>query len=468
MRKKILLLNPPYPQPIIRDNYCCFTSKTGFQWAPTDLLYLSGILNGNKSYLVSVIDAVAEHLSPSVTQERINLFNPDIICSLTGTVSFETDMPFLKLYKDTHKNTKIFVLGNTPTFAPKRFLTQFPFINGILHNFMDKTIIHVLSGRLHLCKTCSYVKKGEIKVGQINLDTQTIITGINPPLYGLFPIHKYSSPLMKEKPFITAITAFGCPFNCSFCIASRLNYNMRDLKELEKEFTAIKKNGIKEISFLDSTFNANLPFVTSLLQMMIRKNFRFSWSAQIHSFRVTPDLIRLMKQAGCHTVQIGVESGNEEILKKNAPSKIKKNITEAINICKKEGVRVLGYFIIGFPGELKQQAEETIQFAKKLDLDFASFSTMTPDYGTQVYDDALKTHIFADRDTVPLSAFDSSGQATLHNIHFAPKEQDIFIQKAYREFYFRPKKIFAFLKDVPRIGLYIKNGLFLVRKKVNL
>ncbi|MFZ2206215.1 MAG: radical SAM protein [Microgenomates group bacterium] len=463
MKKRILLLNPPYPQPIIRDNYCCFTAKSGYQWAPTDLLYISGILNGDRRFTVSVIDAPGERVSEGATQARIMHIDPDIICCLTGTVSFEKDMAFIKRIKDrSKKKIKLFVMGNTPCFAPTRFLKQFPFVDGIFHNFMDKTIISALIGKPKLCPTCST----RSKIGTVNLKNQRIVDGINPPLYHLFPIAHYSSPTIKSKPFITAITAFGCPFTCSFCIASRLNYHTRDLTELEKEFKAMKKAGIKEIFFIDSTFNANPPFVDAVLRMMIKNKFRFSWSAQIHSFRVTPELIRLMKSAGCHTVQIGVESGNPQILKEYAPSKIKENITRAVQTCKEEGVRVLGYFIIGFPHESEKQALETIDYAKRLDPDFASFSTMTPDYGTKIYDEALKAHSFKDKETAPLSAFDSSGKSILHNAFLSPSEQDKLASKAYASFYLRPSKLLSFLKDIPRIGLYLKNGFFLIAKKI--
>lgn len=467
MKTKILLLNPPYPSPIIRDNYCCFTSKSGYQWAPTDLLYLSGILNADKGFAVSVIDAPGERAPSSAVEARILKMKPNIICCLTGTVSFEADMAFIKTVMDkSGKRIRLYVLGNTPCFAPARFLKQFPFVTGVLHNFMDKTVVSVFRGRPHLCKTCSYRNRTKTVIGSINFQNRHVIDGIAPPSYDLFPIHNYSSPTIKSKPFMTTMTAFGCPFTCSFCIASRLNYQTRDLKEIEKEFVAMKKVGIKEIFFIDSTFNANLPFVEQVLHMMIRKNFRFSWSAQIHSFRVTPPFIRLMKQAGCHTVQIGVESGSPAILKEYAPSKIKEKITDSIRVCKEEGLRVLGYFIIGFPHESKKQALETIRYAKQLNPDFASFSTMTPDYGTKLYEDALKANSFTDTETVPLSAFDSSGKAILNNAYLSPQEQDDLAKKAYIEFYLTPKKLLSFLVDVPRIGLYLKNGIFLVIKKI--
>jgi radical SAM superfamily enzyme YgiQ (UPF0313 family) len=200
--------------------------------------------------------------------------------------------------------------------------------------------------------------------------------------------------------------------------------------------------------------------------MMIKNKFGFSWSAQIHSFRVTPELIRKMKLAGCHTVQIGVESGSQAVLKEYAPSKYKEKITAAVQTCKKEGMRVLGYFIIGFPKESAQEALSTIQYAKELDPEFASFSTMTPDYGTKVYDEALKANAFTDLETAPLSAFDPSGKAILHNAFLSPKEQDALVRKAYVSFYLNPLKIFTYLRDVSGIGKYIRNGIFLIKRKM--
>ena len=459
MKKRILLLNPPYPEPIIRDNYCCFTSKSGYQWAPVDLLYVSGMLHGDKHFLVSVIDAPGENISREATMARIKQINPDSICCLTGTVSFKKDMEFVEEYKKiAKKKIKLFVLGNTPCFAPSRFLVQFPFVDGIFHNFMDVSLLQALLGKLNLCGTCSYRVKNKIKIGVVNFGQKKgEIKGIHPPLYHLFPLNRYSSPLIKKKPFITMMTAFGCPFACSFCIASRLNHHTRNLEELKKELLAIKKAGIWEIFFEDSTFNANSPFMISFLKMLTP--FKFSWSANIHSFNVTPGLIDRMKQAGCHTVQIGVESGSSVILKKYAPSKVKEKITSAIEVCKKENMRVLGYFIIGFPDETKQQVLETISYAKELDPEFASFSTLTPDYGTKIYNEMYKKD-------KSLTTFDSSGTAVLNNRYISPKDQDALIQKAYREFYLQPKKLISFLVDFPRLGLYLKNGLFLISKKM--
>ena len=104
----ILLLNPPFRETIIRDNYCCFTSKSGYVWPPIDLLYLSGIFNHSK-IKVAVIDAVVEHLSWKQVEERVSKERPKIIISLTGTVSFREDMEELNQIKKI-SSSKIYIL----------------------------------------------------------------------------------------------------------------------------------------------------------------------------------------------------------------------------------------------------------------------------------------------------------------------------------------------------------------------
>lgn len=467
MKKTVLLLNPPYKEPIIRDNYCCYTSKSGYLWPPIDLLYLSGLLSGVPHTDVHFIDAVATGESGSDIVKEVRRLRPNFIFTLTGTVSFRQDMELLREVRSFLPRSVMFVLGNTPCFEPKRFLSEFPFVNGIVHNFLDHTVRNIISYRYGRCPTLSFRSKEGITIGRINpKQKNSIIKGIPPPRYDLLSFSAYQTPLTRRRPMTTVLTSFGCPFSCSFCIASRLDYHMRDTEDLKAEFNTIKKHGIKELFFEDSTFNTNAAYLEQVCRLLIKGRYSFSWSTNIHSFRVTPALIKLMKEAGCHTVQLGIESGSAAILKQYAPSKIKQNIAEAVRVCKQAGVRVLGYYIIGFPTETRAEVLDTIRFAKDLDTEFASFSSLTPDYGTKIYQEALKTRAFTDAATAPLSSFDSSDGAILGNPHLSQKEQDDLTRRAYTEFYLRPKKILAFLADTSQLGLYIKNGMFLIFKKI--
>ncbi len=461
--KKVLLLNPPYKETIIRDNYCCFTSKSGYLWPPIDLLYLSGILR-HKEINLKVIDAVAEKKGWKKVLKEARDCQPSIVICLTGAVSYKEDLQGLRKIKRTIPKVKTYILGNAPANKPEFFFKKYKFVDGIIHNFFDHRIFNYLINNQE-CKSVSLRQKnGRIKFGLINfLPSGSTVIGLKPPQYRLFPLAKYSSPTFKHRPAVTAMTTFGCPFNCRFCVAGRLNYYQRDIKELKQEMEEIKKNGIKEIFFEDSTFNANSQYLKKFCQLLIKRRYRFSWSTNVHSFNMNKDNLSLMKKAGCHTLQIGIESGNEQTLKKYAPSKTIPNIRKAFQTARKYKFRTLGYLIIGFPDENTVKAQQTIDFAKKINPDLASFSILTPDLGTELYDDLFKK---GDFNTKNIFAYDSSGRAALDNKGFSKREQEVMIKKAYQEFYLRPRKIIDFLRDYENTLLYLKNGLYLIKKKI--
>lgn len=458
--KRILLLNPPYKEPIIRDNYCCFTSKSGYIWPPVDLLYLSGILKSRDTQ-IEVMDSIASKLEWKNVWDRIEISKPDIVISLTGTVSFKDDLKGLSKIR----KREIYLMGNTPAFKPDFFLKNFSFIDGIIHNFFDISILDFLIDKNKKSLSISYrTGKKRYKLGSINAYKYlSEISLPKAPQYDLFPLKFYSTPIMKNQPMTTMMTSFGCPFNCKFCIASSLSYYKRKLIDLKHEFNTIKKAGIKEIFFEDSTFNSYVPYTESICKLLIKERYGFSWSANVHSFNLTKELLQLMKKAGCHTIQIGVESGSKEILLEYAPSKKIETLRNAFKLAKEVGIKTLGYFIVGFPKESASQAKKTIDFSNTLNPDYASFSIMTPDYGTKLYDEAVSSKMIKKNG---IFSFDSSGEAVLKNPLFSRKEQDKLIRRAYFNFYTNPKRIFSYLKDYRKISLYIKNGLHLLFKKI--
>ncbi len=458
-KRKVLLLNPPFHATIIRDNYCCFTSKTDYLWPPVDLLYLSGNLNYSNIQL-EVIDAVAEKQTWKNVKEFINSFNPDRIVCLTGTASFPQDMRGLQ-QAVVNSKSKLYVLGNTPTIEPEMFLTKYKFVDGIIHNFFDAGIKDLMMTNDKWSPSFTVRKAdGSIQLGRINyLKPGSEITLHKHPQYKLFKLNKYSTPVARKQPMVTVLTAFGCPFTCKFCVASILNYYPRNRNDLKKEFDAIHQAGIKEIFFQDSTFNANPTHLNSVLDLLIDYNYNFSWSANVHSFHLTEEKLKKMKRAGCHTLQIGVESGNQQTLNKFAPSKQLPNILNAVALCRKVGIRSLGYFILGFPNESEAMLQNTIKFALKLNPDFASFTILTPDYGTDLYNETMKTQ--ANHKAV-LRVFDPSRMTILKHKQIPEEKLNNSVKYAHQQFYLRPKKILKYLVDYKQLKKYVNNGMKLL------
>lgn len=457
---KVLLLNPPYKDLILRENYCCHTSKGDYVWAPTDLLYVSGILD-SRNFEVSAIDAVVENYSHGGLIEDIKFFNPDTIICLTGTLSFQGDIKLLEQVCD-HIDCNTYLMGNYPAFHPKEVLLNHRIIDGVFHNFFDVEIEAFLLKRHGHFKSISYRdESGSLITGSINYLDKGELPNPPPPRYELFPIHKYSTPVARKRPLATVVTAFGCPYSCKFCVASELNLYFRSLANIQEEFDAIKEYGIREIFFTDSTFNASIDRLRSICNLMIDKGYGFSWSCNIHSLSFSAADFALMKRAGCHTIQVGVESVTEESRAEFAPTKRLDKLKEAFRLAHDSGLKTLAYFIIGFPNETKSEVERNIEFAIELDPYFASFTTLIPDVGTRFAQEAAKSGMIND----DFVAVDNSGSAMeMQHFKLSKQERQQLIRKAYRRFYLRPRQLLKYASDFEQYPVLISNGLNVLRK----
>ena len=457
--KKVLLLNPPFDEILVRDNYCCHTSKGDYVWAPSDLLYVSGTLNVPEIELY-VLDAIVEKMDLESVENHLRQIAPDVIVTLSGTVSFSTDMELLKKMRE-NLGCRNYLMGNLPVFNAELVLERYPHIDGIFHNFFDTRVLNHILDPSFLCNSISHrTVNGSFHLGKVNYLEKGQQPSPRVPRFDLFPNEKYSTPISNRSPQTTVITAFGCPYECKFCVASGLNLYNRDLENLEAEFDEIKRNGIKEIFFMDSTFNSILNRLRKICNLMIEKKYGFSWSCNVHSLKYSQRDFELMKKAGCHTIQIGVEAGNEDSRNEFAPTKSEENLKGVFDQSHKAGLRTLGYFIIGFPQEDKDMVKETIDFALELDPFFASFTTLMPDYGTEFYLEARDKQMI----DKGLHYFDNSGKPILKNMLLSKDEREKLLKLAYRKFYFRPRQVWKYVSDFKHFPLYFRNGSRVLKK----
>lgn len=140
------------------------------------------------------------------------------------------------------------------------------------------------------------------------------------PSYSKLPMQKYRSALgaARRSPSIGMITSRGCPGQCTFCFSGMFGSKIRFMspRRVLEHILYLKANyGIKEISFYDDTFTANRKRVEDLCRSMIDEKIDISWSCFARVDTVNPDILRLMKEAGCHQICYGFESADEDILK---------------------------------------------------------------------------------------------------------------------------------------------------------
>lgn len=167
-------------------------------------------------------------------------------------------------------------------------------------------------------------------------------------------------------------TSISCPFSCAFCGFPQHAGTFQTLEPglVEKELNHLAKLGVKILSFTDDTFNVPGKRFKEILKIMIKNQYNFKWYSYLRCQYADGEIIRLMKESGCQGVFLGLESGNNQILK-NMNKKTKTgDYLRGIELLKEYGITTFGSFIIGFPGETAETVQDTVKFIRESGLDF--------------------------------------------------------------------------------------------------
>lgn len=440
MKKNVLLLNPPGERVYIRDYYCSKTSKSNYLFHPIDLLVISGRIA--EKYEVHVIDAIADKINTKKCLSIIDKLSPDVIISLIGAVSLDEDLSFLERLK--RQGRLILVSGDVVLEETEIWLKKHPFIDAVILDFTSCDIIPYLEGNYETISALVYRKGEEINGGKYerpkNAEFEMPI-----PRHEFFSSKNYRFPFVRHKEFATVLTDYGCPFRCSFCVMSTLGYRYREVEKVIEELRAIKKLEKKEIFFIDQTFGTNRKRTLDLCFRMKEEGFNFGWVCYSRVDLVSEEVVGAMKGAGCHTIMFGVESASEEILRKYRKGYDKTQIKETFRLCKKYNIRTVATFILGLPEETEETANETIEFLKEIDCDFASFNVAVPRMGTPLRLGAIRDGLVIS----DIAGMDQTGSTiAMPTKHLTRNQVYELKRKAIIGFYLRPFYLWKRLKGV--------------------
>jgi anaerobic magnesium-protoporphyrin IX monomethyl ester cyclase len=174
------------------------------------------------------------------------------------------------------------------------------------------------------------------------------------------------------------VTSKGCPKGCLFCEAGRTPYNPRSPMTVVNEIQeCVDRYDIHEIDMFDYEFLIDRKRSMAILKELQRRNLDVIWACRARVDSVDEELLREMKRAGCNRIYFGIESGVPEILERVNKGITLEQVRETIRTTKRIGIRALGFFLIGSPGETRETVRQTLKFAKELDLDYVQFSKVT-------------------------------------------------------------------------------------------
>lgn len=274
---------------------------------------------------------------------------------------------------------------------------------------------------------------------------------MDPREYEASPFHGFA----RGFPLAPMISARGCSFPCTFCstkyqMGQKMRYRSVSLI-LEEMKLLVNKYNVKEIQFLDDCFSVNKNKVMEICSGILEEGIKVNWQCPngLRVDTIDEEVLQIMKKAGCYHISVGIESANPNILKK-----MKKNISlelveEKIAIAKKVGIKVTGFFILGFPGETEDDIRWTIKYARKIPIDKVLFSNFWPSPGTEIYEelekkgkitkDKVGTHYF--KATFPPEGM-TSGQL---------KKYQLF---GLASFYLRPKIVLSVIEEISSLNQF--------------
>ena len=172
---------------------------------------------------------------------------------------------------------------------------------------------------------------------------------------------------------LSIITSQGCHSKCRFCTYRRWfpKVHYKSLAVLKEELRQIKALGfVRHLRFADDNFTANPKRLKAVLQMMIHEEFHIAWSAFARANTITPEVVPLMRKAGCTFINMGIESGSRRILRNMDKGLDPDQAVQAIRLLREHGIYSLGGFIIGYPGETRETFFETIDLINRSGLNY--------------------------------------------------------------------------------------------------
>jgi radical SAM superfamily enzyme YgiQ (UPF0313 family) len=192
----------------------------------------------------------------------------------------------------------------------------------------------------------------------------------------------------------TILTSRGCPYRCVNCYrgpTSGLRYRKRSIHNILEELNLLyREHGIRAFAFRDDIFTLDMEHSRELCDALLAQKMKIFWTCGTRVDCVDRELLKRMKRAGCICVDFGVESGNDEILKKLRKRISKDQARQAFRYCHEVGMPTRAFFMIGTPWETRASVDETISFAKELRASKSTFFVATPYPGSELREAFIK------------------------------------------------------------------------------
>jgi anaerobic magnesium-protoporphyrin IX monomethyl ester cyclase len=462
---KILLIQPPENLEKLMGNGKHFAMPI----PPTGIMYICAYLE-KYGYNVDIIDAYFLKFNVPQTVKAIISHRPDIV-GISCLTSNGPDVFYLvKALKKECPHLKI-VLGNIHASVFSSFYIRKAGADFVIHGEGEETMLRLIQSLDQKKNDFSKISNLSWKDGGMVVDNlmrksseDISLDEIPWPARSKVSFRNYVEGVYEETNIRSSDMIFssrGCVNRCTFCcIHSHQRYRYREPYDVINELEyIIRKYNIKHFTFGDPLFTVNKKRVLTICEEIIRRNITISWQCEGHARFINEEMLHAMKAAGCIEICYGIETATPRILVQINKNTDLNEITAAIELTIKAGIKAQGLFMFGFPEETEHDMMETIRFALSVPIARAQFAITTPYPGTKLYSN------FVQSGQIRLKDEDDPGFVEdwrRYSAYISYTENEPIwcpegirphrlkqIQKmALRKFYFRPRHFMAEIKKI--------------------
>lgn len=362
----------------------------GNSMPPLGIMYIGTYLKKN-NYTVKIIDLAVENLDENQFFQAIEECNPSIIGMSTYNEAWNVQKLLCRRIKQKYPNIIIAAGGAFATFCYEQ----------VLNESMTDFVLRG-EGEYVFCQLCDCLLRGKLKKENIkglcykNKEGSVIANANVERIKNLDQLPFPDRSLIKKEKYVlpyTISTSRGCPGQCIFCSSKSFwgkSVIMRSAENVYKEVMDIyEKYGANIFYITDDTFTASKKRCLEFCEMLRQSGISFVWGCESRADVINEEFIRILYESGCHKIQFGMESADNEILQR-----IKKHVTieqieNAVMCAAKYNMHIQVSYIVGHAFDTEETVKKTISFAKHLSDDYGArvvCSVNTPFPGTEQYE----------------------------------------------------------------------------------
>lgn len=360
------------------------------------IAYLTAVLN-KEGHQASLHDGANSSIKEMVNY--VDRASPQVVGITMNTTNRFEALELARIIKSRFK-IPIIVGGPHPTLLPDQLLRNYSFIDFIIRNEAEHTIvklINALEKREDYSKILgiSFKRNNEI----IHNPPAPIIENLDDlpfPEWRFFNLKKYIPQTeypeeYKNSYFGSIITSRGCPFRCTFCSSSNFwgyKIRFRSAESILEEIKMLYNLGVRFIVFNDDNFTSNKKRAIEVCNLIIQEGLheKMGWQCRAEVNIVDEELLSIMKKANCNMIEFGIEDCTEEGIRWFKKSHIMPQVKTAFDLCKKYNIKIKSYFIVGGDHETKENLALKKKYMEELDPDVTTASILLAYPKTEIFE----------------------------------------------------------------------------------